>query len=234
VFLNKVINASVIMSVYNNEDTIVKCVESIVNQTNNDSEFLIIDDNSTDYSYEILKKLDNQYHQIKLFKNNKNIGLTKSLNQLIGEASGDYVFRQDGDDYSDINRLNKQLDVMYKYNLDFCTTRAINLQDNNTIPGYSHYLPYKYLLKYKNPFIHGSLCIKKEAILEIGKYDELFYYSQDYKLFSDLIQRKYKFKVINKPLYFLNTVNNISTNNKKEQEYYANCVKNKLVPNEAR
>ena len=70
--------------------------------------------------------------------------------------------------------------------------------------------------------------------MEIGKYDELFYYSQDYKLFSDLIQRKYKFKVINKPLYFLNTVNNISTNNKKEQEYYANCVKNKLVPNEAR
>ena len=118
VFLNKVINASVIMSVYNNEDTIVKC-ESILNQTNNDFEFLIIDDNSTDYSYEILKKLDNQYHQIKLFKNNKNIGLTKSLNQLIGEASGDYVFRQDGDDYSDINRLNKQLDVMYKYNLDF-------------------------------------------------------------------------------------------------------------------
>ena len=118
-FLNKVINASVIMSVYNNEDTIVKCVESILNQTNNDFEFLIIDDNSTDYSYEILKKLDNQYHQIKLFKNNKNIGLTKSLNQLIGEASGDYVFRQDGDDYSDINRLNKQLDVMYKYNLDF-------------------------------------------------------------------------------------------------------------------
>jgi glycosyltransferase involved in cell wall biosynthesis len=232
--LNKVINASVIMSVYNNEDTIVKCVESIVNQTNNDFEFLIIDDNSTDYSYEILKKLDNQYHQIKLFKNNKNIGLTKSLNQLIGEASGDYVFRQDGDDYSDINRLDKQLDVMYKYNLDFCTTRAINLQDNNIIPGYSHYLPYKYLLKYKNPFIHGSLCIKMEAILEIGKYDELFYYSQDYKLFSDLIQRKYKFKVINKPLYFLNTVNNISSNNKKEQEYYANCVKNKLVPNEAR
>ena len=60
----------------------------ILNQTNNDFEFLIIDDNSTDYSYEILKKLDNQYHQIKLFKNNKNIGLTKSLNQLIGEASG--------------------------------------------------------------------------------------------------------------------------------------------------
>ena len=124
--MNKVINASVIMSVYNNEDTIVKCVESIVNQTNNDFEFLIIDDNSTDYSYEILKKLDNQYQQIKLFKNDINIGLTKSLNQLISEASGDYIFRQDGDDYSDINRFNKQLDVMYKYNLDFCTTRAIN------------------------------------------------------------------------------------------------------------
>ena len=232
--MNKVINASVIMSVYNNEDTIVKCVESIINQTNNNFEFLILDDNSTDSSYEILKKLDKQYKQIKLFKNEKNIGLTKSLNKLIVEASGDYIFRQDGDDYSDTNRLNEQLNIMFKYDLDFCTTRAINLQKNSVIPKYSHYLPYKYLLKYKNPFIHGSLCIKKRSILEIGKYDEMFYYSQDYKLFSDLIQKEYKFKVIKKPLYFLNTVNNISTNNKKEQEYYAICVRNKLVPNEAR
>lgn len=222
------------MSIYNNEDTIVKCVESIVNQTYNDFEFLILDDNSTDYSYEILKKLDKQYKQIKLFKNEKNIGLTKSLNYLIDEARGDYIFRQDGDDFSNINRINDQLDVIYKYNLDFCTSRAINLKNNNIIPGNSHYLPYKYLLKYKNPFIHGSLCIKKEVILEIGKYDELFYYSQDYKLFFELIEKNFKFKVINKPLYYLNTVDNISTNNKKEQEYYANCVKNKLVPNEAR
>jgi len=222
------------MSIYNNEDTIVKSVESIVNQNNYEFEFLILDDNSTDHSYAILKELENQYKQIKIFKNEKNIGLTKSLNHLIDEAKSDFIFRQDGDDYSDINRLNIQLDFMYKYDLDFCTTRAINLQNNNIIPGYSHYLPYKYLLKYKNPFIHGSLCIKKETIMEIGKYDELFYYSQDYKLFSDLIQRKYKFKVINKPLYFLNTVNNISTKSKKEQEYYASCVKNKLVPNESR
>lgn len=232
--MNRVINASVIMSIYNNEDTIVKSVESIVNQNNYEFEFLILDDNSTDHSYAILKELENQYKQIKIFKNEKNIGLTKSLNHLIDEAKSDFIFRQDGDDYSDINRLNIQLDFMYKYDLDFCTTRAINLQNNNIIPGYSHYLPYKYLLKYKNPFIHGSLCIKKETIMEIGKYDELFYYSQDYKLFSDLIQRKYKFKVINKPLYFLNTVNNISTKSKKEQEYYASCVKNKLVPNESR
>ena len=46
-------------------------------------------------------------------------------------------------------------------------------------------------------------------------YDERFYYAQDYKLFKDLIKQNFKFKVISSPLYYLNTINNISSNKKR-------------------
>jgi hypothetical protein len=85
-------------------------------------------------------------------------------------------------------------------------------------------------MKLKNPFIHGTLMIKKLLILKNGLYDENFYYAQDYKLFHDLLKDDAKFKVINEPLYKLNMNNNISTINKQVQQYYANCVKKNQIP----
>ena len=89
----------------------------------------------------------------------------------------------------------------------------------------SFYLPKKVVIKFKNPFIHGTLFIKSQVIQNIGMYDEKYYYAQDYKLMQDLIRNNYKFKIINKSLYFLNMENNISSINKKEQQYFANQVR---------
>ena len=64
----------------------------------------------------------------------------------------------------------------------------------------------------------------------LGGYDENFYYSQDYKLMSDLLSRNFKVKIMPDILYFLNQENNISTNNKEEQKYYADCVRKNKTP----
>ena len=64
----------------------------------------------------------------------------------------------------------------------------------------TYYVPKKILVNYKNPFIHGTLLIKKNVLKEIGGYDEDFYYSQDYKLFDTLLTKRYKYKNIFKPL----------------------------------
>ena len=85
-------------------------------------------------------------------------------------------------------------------------------------------------MKIKNPFIHGSLMIKKSVLYDLGKYNEKFYYAQDYKLMSDLVKKNYKTKIIKEPLYVLNQKNNISTNFKNSQEYFANCVKKNIDP----
>ena len=212
---------SVVMSSYNNENTIAASVESILNQDFKNFEFLIIDDASNDNTYEILKKYENLDSRVKVLKNKKNIGLTKSLNLLIKEAKYDLIARQDADDISEKNRFTKQIEFIKKYNLDACTTRARNLNNMKKIPGITFYIPIKFLIKIKNPFIHGTLIIKKDVLEDINFYDENYYYAQDYKLFIDLLKRNYKIRTINKLLYNLNTINNISTIYKKKQKEFA-------------
>jgi hypothetical protein len=158
------------------------------------------------------------------------LGLTKSLNILIKKSSGQYIARQDADDISLHHRVQEQMQLLKSNNLDFCTTRAIIKDSMKLIPGVSSFLPKKIVLKFKNPFIHGTLLAKKTAINEIGNYDENFIYAQDYKLFYDLLKYNYNFRVILKPQYILNIKNNISENKKIEQNYFADCVRKKITP----
>ena len=72
--------------------------------------------------------------------------------------------------------------------------------------------------------------LKSQVINEIGFYDENFYYAQDYKLMKDLVVSNYNIQIMKKPLYILNTENNISSNYKSEQQYFADCVKKNKIP----
>ena len=116
-------------------------------------------------------------------------------------------------------------------NLDFCTSRAMIMNTKKLIPGLSYYLPLKQVMKFKNPFIHGTLLIKKSLLVEVGKYNERYIYAQDYELFSRLLKQNIQFLIIKDPLYELNMNGNISTLKKDEQAYYAKCVKKGLEPN---
>ena len=210
---------SVIMSVYNDQDNVSNSIKSILGQTYKDFEFLIVDDCSTDNTYEKVKKFTTD-PRIKLYKNSNNIGLTKSLNFLIEKSNGKYIFRQDSDDVSLSQRFQEQLNILEREIYQVCTSRAINMQNNKTIPGLSSWVPKKISIKYKNPYIHGTLAIQKSLLNYVGNYDEDYLYAQDFKLFLDLIKKNKKIFEIKKPLYKLNTKNNISTMNKNKQRYY--------------
>jgi len=220
---------SVLMSVKNCEENVYNSVESILNQTYENFEFLIVDDASTDNTLKILNKFKDK--RIKVFANKTNIGLTKSLNYLIKKSKGQFIARQDADDVSLPKRFEKQLNFLKKDNIKICTTRAIIKNSSRKIPAFSFYIPKKIIIRYKNPFIHGTLLMEKDLLNKMGNYDENFYYSQDYDLFFKLIQSKYLIKTLKEPLYVLNTTNNISTNKKQEQQYFADCVKSRKVPN---
>ena len=221
---------SVIMSIKDNEETLEDSIKSVLSQTYEDFEFLILDDNSIDNSYKILKKNEIKDSRIKIFKNKDNLGLTKSLNYLIKEAKGSFIARQDGDDQSHESRFESQIRYLLTGDYNFCVSRAINIQTGEMIPKLSYYVPQKLVVKIKNPFIHGTLMINKKVLENYGCYDEKFYYAQDYKLFTDLLKNKTSFKYIKKPLYYLNTLNNISNTYRVEQNYYANCVRKNLLP----
>ena len=217
------------MSVYNDSDNLESSISSVLNQDFQDFEFLIMNDGSTDDTQNILNKFSKD-KRIKIFKNKKNLGLTKSLNLLLAESKGSYVARQDSDDLSISERFTKQLNYIENNNLDLCGSRAIIKGSTRITPNRSYYLPLNISLKIKNPFIHGSLIFKKSVIEKVNNYDERFKYSQDYKLIKDVFLEGYSLGIIKEPLYVLNLENNISTNFKEKQNYYANCVKNNKVP----
>ena len=221
---------SVLLSTYNSEETLGESIDSLLNQTYKNLEILISDDGSIDSTIEICKKFQLKDERILLFSNKKNIGLTKSLNNLAQKASGSLIARQDADDISLPDRIEEQIQFMNKKRLDAVTTRSLVKQNNKKRPGISFYIPDKLLINRKNPFIHGTLIIKKNVFQEIGYYDERFYFAQDYKLFYDLLNNGYKVRTLNKALYILNTENNISSENLERQNYYADCVRLRKTP----
>lgn len=98
---------SVVMPVYNGEDYVKEAIESILNQTFRNFEFIIIDDGSTDTTPEILSSFNDS--RIKIFRNASNLKIANSLNKGIGNASGKYIARMDSDDIAYPERLQRQV-----------------------------------------------------------------------------------------------------------------------------
>ena len=82
---------SVLISTYNNSKFLKRSIQSILDQTYNNLEILILDDNSSDNSYEILKEIQESSSNLKIYKNSVNQGLTKSLNKLLSYADGEII-----------------------------------------------------------------------------------------------------------------------------------------------
>jgi len=183
---------TVIMSVYNGEKYLREAVDSVLRQTFKDFEFLIINDGSTDRTAEILQSY--QDPRIKIINNEKNIGLTKSLNNGLKLAKGEYIARMDADDISMSDRLEKQIAIIEKHdNLGMvaCWIKIIS-GNNNYVRDWQadreKNSPEEiyYTLFFENCIAHSSVLFNKELVFKIGGYDESFQKSQDYELWSRL------------------------------------------------
>ena len=95
--------------------------------------------------------------------------MTKSLNLLINESSGKYLARQDSDDWSEETRLEKQLNYLKSEKIDEVYARS---RSDKTFSWPSYYLPLNFVIKYKNPLIHGTMFAKKNIIEKVGCCDE--------------------------------------------------------------
>ena len=100
---------TVLMSVYNRSKYLREAIDSILSQTLMSFEFIIIDDGSTDGTWDILTEYADQDQRIALVQNRKNLGLSQSLNKGLVLAQGNYIARQDADDVSMLERLAAQI-----------------------------------------------------------------------------------------------------------------------------
>ena len=211
---------SVIMSVYNGEKYLGEAIESILNQTFTDFEFIIVNDGSTDNSLEIIKSYDDE--RIKVTNNEKNIGLTKSLNKALKVARGEYIARQDADDVSMPNRFEEQMKYLEKYpEAALLGTSVYLIDEYGEIMGKRIALanpgnePFK-----TNQFSHGSVVFKKEIIDKLGGYNELFRYVQDYELWLR-IAKYYEMRNLTQILYKLRSHDeNVGFTNREESVLY--------------
>jgi len=183
---------TVIMSVYNAEEYLEKAIESILIQSFNDFEFIIIDDKSQDDSTNIISRFAKKDPRIMYIKNQKNRGLTYSLNKALKLARGDYIARMDADDISHPKRLEKQYTYLQKNrNISLLGTSAYNIDENGEIIAERN-VPLNYEkirnnITLVNPIIHPSVMFRKKDILSIGGYDEKFKKVQDYELWFRML-----------------------------------------------
>ena len=193
---------SVIMSVYNGEKYLREAIESILNQTFIDFEFLIVNDGSTDGSLEIIQSYQDE--RIRVINNEQNIGLTKSLNKAIKQARGEYIARQDADDISLPNRFEEQIKYFEKHpEVALLGTSVYKIDEQGKVVG-RVIVPAKpsgNLLK-GNQFSHGSTMFKREVVDRLGGYNELFRYCQDYELWAR-IAKYYEVRNLPQVLYKL-------------------------------
>jgi O-antigen biosynthesis protein len=221
---------SVIMSVRNGERYIEPAIKSILSQSNQNFEFIIIDDASTDRTPEILKNLKET--RIQVHTNETNQGLTKSLNKGISFAKGKYIARMDADDISLPHRFDTQADFLDN-NLDYALVGSsyYQIDDADKIVSVVNVLTdnssLKKGLKKQNWFAHGSVMMRKSAFVDVGGYDDCFELSQDYDLWIR-IAKKYKVSNIKEPLYLWRCTNTgISSIKHEKQDIYARLAVSK-------
>ena len=176
---------SVIMTVYNTEEKYLReAVESVLNQTFGDFEFIIIDDGSTNNAVEVVKSYRDE--RIKLVLNGKNLGMAKSSNIGLEMAQGEYIARMDSDDISLPERFEKQIEYMEKH------------QDIDILSSYVEFFPekrkvyyplddtnIKLILLFVSSLVPHTSAFFRAAVLKDKdlKYDESYAAAIDYAFF---------------------------------------------------
>ncbi len=180
---------SVLMAVYNCEKFLSQAIESILNQTFSDFEFIIIDDASTDKSRLLVRRYND--NRIRLIGNDENLRLARTLNRGLQLARGKYVARMDADDLSQPTRLERQVAFMESHpqiGVSGCWLECFGdkrqLWDYTTSPD-----TIRCELLFSNQLGHATAIMRREWITGKGLYyNPDFRESEDYELWSRCAQ----------------------------------------------
>jgi glycosyltransferase involved in cell wall biosynthesis len=186
------VKVSVIMAVYNNGEYLKEAIDSILNQTFSEFEFLVVDDGSTDTTPAVLSQYRDA--RIKIIRNETNKGLIYSLNLLLTLSHGVYLARMDSDDIALPDRLKVQYDFMEKNAaVGVCGSFVEAFYPNN---------PKKQIIRYpeddwgiraftffQSPFCHPVTMIRREILEKYNlQYSYQFFKGEDYGLWVELLK----------------------------------------------
>lgn len=198
--------------IYNAEAYLEDAIKSVLAQSFQDFELILIDDGSTDKSLEIAKSFKD--NRIKVIFDGENKRLPARLNQIIELAKYDYIARMDADDLMDIDRLKIQFEYLKNNSaIDLVTTGMYSIGKKNEILGKR--IPKNYMmdagdiLQGLTNLLHASMLARKEWCLRnLYRVDNAL--AEDYELWlSAAIKGDLKYSVIQEPLYYYREVENV-------------------------
>lgn len=188
---------SVITPAYNAEKYISESVDSILNQTFNDFEIIVIDDCSTDKTWDIIQEYAVRDNRIVAVKNDENLGIAGNRNKGLGLARGKYIAWQDADDISLPTRIQKQFDFLESHpEVGIVGGFLQFFSDDGRSSGIRKYCENDADLRKKifrySPVAQPASMIRKQCLDEAGKYNLKYPPAEDIDM-SFRIGMKYKF-----------------------------------------
>jgi glycosyltransferase involved in cell wall biosynthesis len=208
---------SVITAAYNAENYIRDSIDSILNQTFQDFELIIIDDNSSDKTPDILAEYTRKNPRILCLKNSRNHGCMYSRNRGLLSAQGEYIAIHDADDISLPYRLVKEIDLLdQNKQLTFIGSHALRISQTGSPLGLMSYPPpdtrraFTMITAFKlNPIIDPSSMFRKNIVCQHGGYtlNDTLQVAGDFELWCRLLNHGYLMANIQEPLikYRINT-----------------------------
>lgn len=179
---------SVVVSSYNMGGSLVNAVNSIIAQTYTDWELIIINDGSKDITVKNLRRY--RFNpKIRTITNPKNIGLIASLNKGFSKVRGKYIARLDADDYSYPDRLERQITLIEKENLDLAGAWCSegNFPYNTKAPNYLNTLGIGLYLLRENNYCHSAIIMRKSFLDEHNiKYNSEYKNAEDYDFWMSI------------------------------------------------
>ncbi|CUM97332.1 glycosyltransferase [Blautia hydrogenotrophica] len=192
---------SVLTSVYNeSEKELLDCVDSILQQTFSDFEFILVNDNPVREELDqMLADLSRKDRRIKVLKNPKNYGLAWSMNRAAAISRSPYLARMDADDISEPNRLEEELKFLINNNCDLVCTRYKTINEQGRIlqkesPFYTKEQIMAFL-PYRNIIHHPTVLMKKSIFHAVGGY-RIYPCAQDYDLWLRFLETGYQIEML--------------------------------------
>lgn len=201
------VKVSIIMGIYNCQDTLCEAIDSILNQTFSDWEFIICDDGSKDDSLLIAQKYQSEYpNKFVILKNSENMGLNYTLNKCLKFVRGEYVARMDGDDISLSDRFEKQVSFLNSHPEFAIVSTPMIMFDENGDWGQTSVIrePQVTDFVFHTPFFcHAACMIRTNAYQDVDGYtiDTKLLRFEDCNLWFKMYSQGYRGYNLSEPLY---------------------------------
>lgn len=194
---------TVIMGIFNCENTLPEALDSLYAQTYKAFNIILCDDGSTDNTYEIAKSHSEKFDNILLIKNEKNKGLSFSLNHCLKYANTEFIARMDGDDVSLPTRFEKEINFLDTHPEISIISTSIVYFDENGDYKYGKVIEYPQVKDFLkgSPFCHAPCMVRKKAYTAVSGYSDDIIRDQDYHLWFKMYSLGFRGYNLKEALY---------------------------------